>query len=409
MSSPFNINRDLQDALKLHRQITESPLVRIQAEARAIAEMQQQMQQAFKPLSSTISELSKTLAIQPRFAAEMTALQKAVQTHQIAFDEVAKLSKLHASIPQFQVPDAFKQMQAQASLISSVYRDFGSQLRSAALIPTTFSAEHIGSTARLIGKWKEQRREVESLMASISLTEAQSSSQEADILDYPAVFDFSQLEEDEGDVFDLPTQNLYYVQRSELILVAKTTPAFLDDDNALNSLPTIQYFSVAQSVCRHVTRINRQCAVNGQQEVFRLTNRLAESLIALPNLVAVTEQQFGEFVDYLYFVVYEGAGKDKLRFLGLIDEADAEPVWMLKHLRNYFTRHDVEHGKDKDIQKKQERLGEVFTKLIGKPLPRNRRDFGNTQLRLLQLMEAMLTKVSDEIERRATSDQETES
>ena len=236
----------------------------------------------------------------------------------------------------------------------------------------------------LIGKWTDQRRAIAPLVTSISFTEAQVSSQEIDIVDYPDVFDFTAIEEDTDDEATLPTQNLYFVQRTELILVAKKTPQLLEDEEALCSLPTMQYFNVAQSVCRLVTVIHRQCAVSGSDGVFRLTNRLAESLIALPNLVAVNQQQFSEFVDYLYFIVYEGAGKDNLRLLNVIDKTDAEPVWVLKHLRNYFTRHDVEHGKEADIKKKHERLGQIFSNLIGKPLPRSRRDFGNAQLGFLR-------------------------
>ena len=119
------------------------------------------------------------------------------------------------------------------------------------------------------------------------------------------------------------------------------------------------------------------------------------------NLVAVRESQFAEFIDHLYFIVYEGAGSDNLRFLRLLDDADAEPVWMLKHIRNYFTRHDVEHGKDSEIEKKKLRLGEIFTSLIGKPLPRSRRDFGDAQLALLRHCEKCLAKISDKLEENA--------
>jgi hypothetical protein len=139
----------------------------------------------------------------------------------------------------------------------------------------------------------------------------------------------------------------------------------------------------------------------GREPIFKLTIQLTESLVALPNILAVNRNCFGEFIDYVYFILYEGAGKDNLRFLDLISQDAAEAVWTLKHLRNYLVRHDVEHGKTSEITKKQKELGEHFNALIGKPMPRTRKDFTNAQLAFLRQVEEMLRLVYDALEKQA--------
>ncbi len=65
-------------------------------------------------------------------------------------------------------------------------------------------------------------------------------------------------------------------------------------------------------------------------------------------------------------------------------------------------RHDVEHGSERDIKKKQERLGQIFAELIGKPQPRMRGEFTIAQLTFLKRIEGMLRLIYEKIEEQAT-------
>ena len=406
MTDISKVYRDLHRAMESYRLFAEPPIMRLAIEAHNAFKLEQVR---LSQMTSVSNDLQNLLSLQPRLLAEINAMQQTMTANRAAFEELGKLPALRDLRGVFGQLDTLQQMRSQIAAISEMYRSFAPQVQLFALRPTTVGAAHITSTAGLLTAWEARQRPVHPLMASISCTEAQVISQEADILEYPEVFDFAEIEEaDENETAIAPTHNLYYVQRSELILIARKTPQFLDDEQSLNSLPTLRYFNLAQSVCRLVTIINRQCAVSGNDAVFRLTDRLAESLVALPNVIAIDQHKFAEFVDYLYFIIYEGAGKDNLRFLDLVGSDDTEPVWVLKHIRNYLTRHDVEHGKEKDIKKKQERLGAIFSSLIGKPLPRTRRDFGDAQIAFLTQIEAMLKKVSDELERRATENDQSE-
>lgn len=266
-------------------------------------------------------------------------------------------------------------------------------------MPSVTAAESIARTAQLTALWRDRGRPTESLSTAIAYAEAEVASQEAEIIEYPDAFDLASLEvETDDELADMPTLNLFEIQRTELIFIATRRPGLLQDEQALNDLPTVDYFNTAQSVCRLVTLINRQCDARGEEPIFKLTNRLVESLIGLPNLVANSRQLFGEFIDYMNFIIYEGAGKDNLRFANLIHKDDAAPVWAIKHFRNLDLRHDIDHGKPRDVAKKHGDVAADYWQLIGVSIPRRRQDFRQAQLQLLKQVEDMLQRISDAIQ-----------
>ena len=94
---------------------------------------------------------------------------------------------------------------------------------------------------------------------------------------------------------------------------------------------------------------------------------MLEAFVNLPWLIPYDEKSFGKFVDGLYFIAYEGAGKDKLRFLkdygGPLTPEECDVIWSIKTLRNKWLRHDVDHGKESDIDKSWKSLDECFLQL----------------------------------------------
>jgi len=290
-------------------------------------------------------------------------------------------------------------VQRQFSEIASLYASVQIHLRATALIPSFAGTEHIYQTLRLSQVWEQAGKSIAPLASSIACTEQQVTAQDDEIIRYPSVFDLGALEEaEDSELAVLPIQNLYQIQRAELVLIARSSPDALEDEEVIDSLPSFTYTKTAQTVCSLIPLINQQCTARGEAEIFKPTNQLLRALVTLPNLIAVSRDLFAQFIDCLYFMVYEGAGKDNLRFLTLIQGPLVEPVWRIKHFRNLDLRHDVEHGKPRDIEKKQLELGQDYLQLIGVPIPRTRRDFRNAQLALLQQVEALLRRISDAIQ-----------
>lgn len=123
-------------------------------------------------------------------------------------------------------------------------------------------------------------------------------------------------------------------------------------------------------------------------EIFKPTSRLLCVFSECPWVIASDRARFGDVVDYLYFIFYEAAGKDHLRFLdkngGPLATDDCDLIWCIKHLRNKWSRHDADHGDDKDIRKSWSELTAKFHWLGLSQFPSKTEHFEQLHRRLLE-------------------------
>lgn len=394
MSSIARITEDLRRAQQRYQFFELSPTARILAEVRTHKLMQvMEASRRFGHQIDVMRSFSPGLANQiASINANMRAITAAISPSIQLLQQSPWKDLLGPQSP-------LNQFRQRVAEIGEVYSQLNARLRAIATLPSITAGQHAATTFQMCESWQRLGRPAAPLAASIAASEGIMEAQESDILEYPDVFDLSSLEPgDDVEFADQPTLNLFHVQRTELIWVARKSPAALEDETVLDTLPTFEYFNTAQSVCRLVTLINRQREARGEEPIFKLTSRLVESLVTLPNLIANSRQLLGEFIDCLNFVFYEGAGKDNLRFIGLIADDDAAPIWAIKHFRNYDLRHDVDHGKAAQVTKKLRELAADYQSLIGIRVPRKRRDYRRVQLELVKRVEAMLKKVSDAIQ-----------
>ncbi len=146
-----------------------------------------------------------------------------------------------------------------------------------------------------------------------------------------------------------------FTQQDELL-----SCEFVEDEYDTAALtiasPTAQTVQQARRVLGLVTQCNEaaKTSILGA-EIFKPTTHLMMVFVDLPWFSVTDRFRFGDFVDCLYFTFYEGAGTDKLRFLdkhgGPLTNADCDLIWCIKHLRNKWSRHDPDRGKEKEIQK----------------------------------------------------------
>ena len=136
-------------------------------------------------------------------------------------------------------------------------------------------------------------------------------------------------------------------------------------------------------------------------EIFKPTTRLMTVFSDLPWLSATDRLRFGDVLDCLYFIFYEGAGKDNLRFLdkhgGPLSDADCDLIWCVKHLRNKWSRHDADHGKEKEIQKSWAELAAKFRWLGLAEHPTDTRHFQELHYKLLELAEDFLVRILNKL------------
>jgi hypothetical protein len=145
-----------------------------------------------------------------------------------------------------------------------------------------------------------------------------------------------------------------------------------------------------------VTKINQRSGFAAREQVFRVTTRslLASSLI--PSFVTGSEAAFGEVIDALYFLLYEGAGGTKNRLTDIVSDEVLAPLWRLKHLRLHY-RHDIEHGDDRDIKKKYKNIAAAFRALCGRDLPSRPGEWTIAQVALYAQLVSMLERIEEAI------------
>jgi hypothetical protein len=128
-----------------------------------------------------------------------------------------------------------------------------------------------------------------------------------------------------------------------------------------------------------LTLCNDAAIIAMRMEIFKPTNKVIGAILDLPQFVPKGKEEFGQFIDNLYTIFYEGAGDDKPRFLkengGVLERSDCEFIWCFKHLRNKWLRHDPDHGNEKKVNQSRQSLREAFDWLGLNHMPTESEDF----------------------------------
>lgn len=111
-----------------------------------------------------------------------------------------------------------------------------------------------------------------------------------------------------------------------------------------------------------IYKVNKTYSAKHGEDLFKLTNESAKAL-ALLDTPVTDKQKYGALIDSLYFLVYEGSGACKR-----LGEPPPEFSMDVKFLRTAI-RHDIDHGKDREVAKKMKRAGATFRKYSSKQTP----------------------------------------
>ena len=192
------------------------------------------------------------------------------------------------------------------------------------------------------------------------------------------------------------------VQQDELIAVVEAGDYEEDEASLIKLPPSAKVADEARCILSLVAKCNEVVQAAGKAEIFKPTTRLLEVYADLPWLFPEDKRTFADFVDCLYFIFYEGAGKDKLRFLndygGVLDaSSDCDFIWCIKHLRNKWLRHDADHGKEADIRRSWKDLSAKFNLLGLEHAPVTKQHFRHLHRSLLREAEAFLGKILEKL------------
>ena len=204
-----------------------------------------------------------------------------------------------------------------------------------------------------------------------------------------------------------PRINRYRVQKQEL-LRRDDIEEDEDYENLVIKTPSAISFDLIVNCLRIVGICNETAQTTNGSLIFTITNSVWSNSLKLLQVVPTNREKFAEIVDYLYFILIEGAGKDVLRFITYEDknqhsyflrtEPEVEIIWKIKHLRNKWLRHDIEHGKDKDIAKDYQIRRETLMWFGMQRVPHSREEFiflyNNLMLKVEEFLKVLLDRVS---------------
>jgi hypothetical protein len=202
----------------------------------------------------------------------------------------------------------------------------------------------------------------------------------------------------EGEEEEPPPRRLLvpWAQRIELRRAGDLLDEHADLDDVLAALPTGQVVLVAREVVDLFLDIVEERG-GGGVKIFRMTARVARACAELPFALPVSRQTFADFVDDLYWLLYEAPGARSLRYLsehgGPFSLQDCDFIFVVKRLRNYY-RHDLEHGSDRDIEKKFAEVREDL-RARGVERPQSRGDYRALHRVLLEEVAMFLRKLRE--------------
>lgn len=129
-----------------------------------------------------------------------------------------------------------------------------------------------------------------------------------------------------------------------------------------------------------VVDINNLCARMGRKPVFKYTGGTMNAAVTMGGTFCSTKESFGNILDGLYMIFYENiehlkgyVGEEAVR-----NETVFQCIFRVKKMRNDY-RHDLDHGSESDIRKKELEIGQSYSHYVGKPVMTSSSDYQKAQ------------------------------
>lgn len=188
----------------------------------------------------------------------------------------------------------------------------------------------------------------------------------------------------------LPEVNVYKTLEDELKVLNFEQEA-IDTESVVEKSQSGMIADFGAKLIQLVYNLNIEAEREGEPPLFKPTTNALMACAVIPSRVAHDSASFAEITDHLFFLLYEGSGSAD-RLVTQYDKSKLEALWRLKHLR-LGARHDLSHGKDQKIEKKNRQVGEAYRALIGQVIPHSREEWMLAQLALYRELTEMLERI----------------
>ena len=187
-----------------------------------------------------------------------------------------------------------------------------------------------------------------------------------------------------------PDVNVYAALDQEFELLDLEGPA-IDAESAVEESGSGMIAALGGQLVQLVYDLNLEAEREGEAPVFKPTTKALMACAVIPSRVAFDSASFNEVTDHLFFLLYEGSGSAQ-RLTARLDERKLNALWTLKDLR-LGSRHDIDHGTERDAEKKNRQVGEAYNPLVGSVAPRSKNEWMSAQVALYKELVKMLEQV----------------
>ena len=167
-------------------------------------------------------------------------------------------------------------------------------------------------------------------------------------------------------------------------------PIELENEKKRKKDITIKEALDKSSVCRlsekgkrltnKVVDINNLCARTGRKPIFKYTGGTMNAAATMGGTFCQTKDSFGDILDGLYKIFYENlehikehVGDKAVRYDDVF-----RCIFRVKMMRNDY-RHDLDHGSESEIRKKELEIGKSYSHYVGKPVITSSGEFQKAQ------------------------------
>lgn len=161
-------------------------------------------------------------------------------------------------------------------------------------------------------------------------------------------------------------------------------------EEALMKSPAYRMSEKGKRIIDKVVAINKICDRKGRERFFKYTGATMRAAASIGGTVCQTEETFGIIIDDLYEVFYENLERiKKVVTEGVVKKEDVyQCIFHVKNMRTDL-RHDYEHGKEKDIRKKDKAIGNSYKCYSGKTVLVTSSDYLTAQEKLYDEFDAL--------------------
>lgn len=156
-------------------------------------------------------------------------------------------------------------------------------------------------------------------------------------------------------------------------------PIELENEKKRKKDITIKEALDKSSVCRlsekgkrlinKVVDINNLCVRTGREPIFKYTGGTMNAAATMGGTYCSSKDSFGDILDGLYKIFYENIEhiKQHVGDKAIRNEDVFQCIFRVKMMRNDY-RHDLDHGSESEIRKKELEIGKSYSHYVGKPV-----------------------------------------